>query len=167
MKKENLHNIKKTGFKTPENYFETFSERLNERLNEKDVIGVKNAGFKIPENYFETFESNFTDKLNDKEETKIIQFKSKRTWYYAAGIAASIVLLLSIIFTNKNGISIDKLETVAIESYLYQEEYSAEELTSLFQLNEISETDFIKLNISEETLNNYLENIDTEDFILE
>ena len=84
-----------------------------------------------------------------------------------AGIAASIVLLFSLILTNKNGISIDNLDTVAIESYLYQEEYSNEELASLFQMGEISETDFIDVNISEETLNQYLENIDTEDLILE
>ena len=38
MKKDKLHNVKSTGFKTPEHYFESFEDQLFERLNDKEAL---------------------------------------------------------------------------------------------------------------------------------
>ncbi|WP_179345711.1 hypothetical protein [Winogradskyella ursingii] len=167
VKKENLHNIKNTGFKTPENYFETFEAELLDCLSQKEAIGIEKTGYKIPENYFETLETRVLQNIEAQSETKVVKLRPKRTLFYVAGFAASIVLLISILYTNRNNISFDNLDTVAIESYLYQEEYSNEDLAALFQSVDISETDFINFEISEETLDQYLDTIETEDLILD
>lgn len=169
MKKEKLHNITSSGFKTPDHYFESFEEKLLESLDEKKIIKAKEtSGFTVPTNYFDSIEHNVLEKLQAKPETPVIALKSRRTFYYVAGIAASLVLLFSLVFTSNNKtLSIDGIDTASIENYLYQEDYSNEDLASLFKSDDISETDFIDVNISDETLNEYLENVATEDLILE
>jgi len=167
MKKNNLHNVKSSGFKTPDNYFESFDADFFERLNEKEAIKASEfSGFTVPENYFDAVEHTILEKVQNKPEKPVINLKPKSTFYYFSGIAASIVLLFSLVFNNDN-ISIDNLETEILESYLYQEEYSNEDFASMFKTSEISETDFIDIHISDETLNQYLENIEPEDLIFE
>jgi hypothetical protein len=167
MKKNKLHNITSTGYKTPENYFESFEDRLFENLSDEEVInGIKTHGYAVPKDYFNAVETDIISKLNTKEKP-IVNLISKTTYYYVAGIAASLVLMFSLIFNNDYSISVDTIDTVAIENYLYQEDYTNDELATLITPNDISETDFININVSDETLNKYLENIDTEDLILE
>ena len=167
MKNNKLHIIKKTGFKTPDNYFELFEAKLKEELVEKETIqNIESTGYSVPKDYFDIVEENILVKIiNDNK--PVAKLKSRNTFYYFSGIAASFILLFSLVFNTKNTISIDTIETVAIESYLYQEDYSNDDLASLFKSDEISYTDFIDVNMSEETLNEYLDTIDTEDFILD
>ena len=167
MKENKLHNIKSTGFKTPDHYFESFDNKLFDSLHSKKTIeNIESSGFVMPINYLETVEASILSKL-ETEKTPVLYLQTKRTFYYVAGIAASFILFFSLIFNTDDGLSIDAIDTVAIESYLYQEDYTNDELASLFNSSEISETDFIDVNISDETLNQYLENIDTEDLILD
>ncbi|SDH26261.1 hypothetical protein [Winogradskyella thalassocola] len=167
MKKNNLHNVTSSGFKTPDNYFESFEANLFERLNEKEVIKAsETSGFTVPENYFDAVEHTILEKLQDKPEKPVIRLKPKSTFYYFSGIAASIVLLFSLVFNNDN-ITIDNLETEILESYLFQEDYSNDDLATLLKSDDISVTDFIDINISDETLDQYFENIETEDLIFE
>jgi hypothetical protein len=126
MKKNKLHNIKSTGFKTPDNYFESFEARLQERLIKKEIIeGIESTGYSVPKGYFETFENNLVDKL--KHDKSVIALKPRRKLYYIAGIAASFILLFSLFYNTEDGLSIDTIDTVAIESYLYQEDYTSDE----------------------------------------
>ncbi|WP_179352516.1 hypothetical protein [Winogradskyella vidalii] len=168
MKEEKIHNIKNSGFKTPDNYFDSFENQLLERLNENKMISATQAsGFNVPEDYFESVETSILKQLEPKPESPVISLKPKRKFYYVAGIAASIVLLFSLFINQENQININTIETDSIENYLYQEAYSNDDFASLFQDDEISETDFIDLNVSDETLNEFLENVETEDFILD
>jgi len=168
MKKENIHNITSSGFETPKDYFESFEDQLLERLNEKEVIKAsETSGFKVPIDYFDSVESNVIEKLDTKPETPVIALKSRRTFYYVAGIAASFALIFSLVFNNTDNLSIDAIETASIESYLYQEDYTNDDLAALFKSDEISETNFIDINVSDDTLNEYFETIDTEDLILD
>ena len=168
MKNKNLHHVKSTGLKTPDHYFESFEIDFFERLKEKETFkGIENPGFKLPNDYFNTVDNTILGKLKTDTETPVITLKSKRSFYYVAGIAASFLLLFSLVFNTKNNISFDTLDTAIIEGYLYQEEYTNEDFASLFITEDISETDFIDLNISEETLDQYFENIETEDLIFE
>ncbi|MBU2929697.1 hypothetical protein [Winogradskyella psychrotolerans] len=167
MKKNNLHNVKSPGFKTPKTYFESFEADFFERLNEKEAITSSEvSGFTVPDNYFDTVESKILDEIQNKKETPVINLKPKSRFYYFAGIAASIALLFSLGFNNDN-ITIDNLETEILESYLYQEDYTNDDYASLFKSDDISVTDFIDINISDETLDHYFENVDTEDLIFE
>lgn len=168
MEKNKLHTIKSTGFKTPDAYFDAFETDFFERLNEKTPIsGIENTGFTVPKAYFDTIEPNVLNHLNTEPETPVISLIKKRTLYYVAGFAASFVLLFSLVFNANKSVTIDKVDTSSIEYYLFQEEYSNDDLASLFTDTEISETDFIDITVSDETLNQYLEEIDTEDLLIE
>lgn len=169
MKKENRHNIKDSGFKTPDNYFESLDAQILERISEKEIVSAtEDSGFNVPNEYFDSVEAKILEKLKTKHETPVIALKSKRTLYYVAGIAASFALLFSLVFnTNDNQLSIDALDTASIESYLYQEDYSNDDFASLLITDDISEMDFIDVNLSDDTLNDYLEHIDTEDLMLD
>jgi len=165
MKKNKLHNLKTTGFKTPEHYFEAFEERLFERLEDKESIsGIETSGFTLPEDYFDTVEAIIMIQIKT-EDKPVIRLKPRTTFYAIAGIAAGVVLVLSLVFNNSKPISIDTVETSFLERYILQESTSFDELASLFETDDISETNFIDFNISEETLDYYLENTDNEDLI--
>ena len=167
MKKENINNITESGFKTPDHYFDSFEAQLLKRMDNEIIIGtIESPGFTVPKNYFDTIENNILETLEPKMEKPVIQFKPRSTFYYFAGIAASFVLLFSLVFNNK-ALTFNTIDTVSIENYLYQEDYSTEEIATLFKFDEISELDFIDVTISDATINDYLENIDTEDFILD
>lgn len=166
MKKENIHNIKSSGFEVPEDYFDTLEDQLLERIYEKELITSKeNPGFTVPNNYFDTVDDNIMSQFNT-EEKPVIRLNSRKALYYVTGFAASFVLLFSLYIANSEKININTIETASIENYLYQEDYSNEDLATLFITDDISVTDFIDVNISNEIINEYLENTDTEDFIL-
>ncbi|WP_299100727.1 hypothetical protein [uncultured Winogradskyella sp.] len=169
MKKEHIHNIKSSGFKTPDHYFKSLDEQILNRLNEDDIInGIETPGFAVPENYFDTVETSILNKLEEKVETPVINFKPrKRTFYYVAGIAASLLLLVSLIFNKDDALDINAIDTASIENYLYQEDYSYDELATLFKTADMSETDFIDINFSDDYLDQYIDNLETEDFILD
>ena len=77
MKKEKLHNINSNGFKTPDNYFQSFEDKLFERLNEKETIeGINDSGFTIPEDYFESLDGKILNKIKDKPVVKLKKKKS-------------------------------------------------------------------------------------------
>ncbi len=166
MKKEKLHNIKSNGFKTPEDYLDNFEDRLFERFKTKETIDdINDSGFTTPEGYFNTIEDKIISQLNvDKK--PLIRLKSRTTFYYIVGIAACFVLFFSLFFDNSRNISFDDLETVSIESYLYQEEYSDDELALLFNNEELSITDFSDYSLSEEMIDQFIEDLDIEELIL-
>lgn len=167
MKKNKLHNIKATGFKTPDNYFESFDEKFFDKVSEIDVIyGIESPGFTVPKDYFTKVEDEILSHVIKEEAKPVYNLIPKTSFYYAIGIAASLVLMFSLFF-NKSTLTIDGIDTATIENYLYQEDYSNDELALLFSGSNISETDFIDISISEETLNQYLDNTDTEDLIFE
>jgi len=57
MKKENLNNTKQSGFKTPNNYFNTIEDQIMSQISLEKID--KNSGFKVPDNYFDTIEEYF------------------------------------------------------------------------------------------------------------
>ncbi|EPR72178.1 hypothetical protein ADIWIN_3017 [Winogradskyella psychrotolerans RS-3] len=167
MKNNNLHNVKSSGFKTPNNYFESFETDLFERLNEKEYLkSSETSGFTVPKDYFESVENTILEKLNDSSKKPVIVLKPRSTFYYVAGIAASFAILFGLVFNN-DSISFENIDTALIENYLYQEEYSNDDFASLFKTSDISEIDFIDINVSDETLNQYFENIEPEDLIFD
>lgn len=171
MKEDKLHANKTTGYKTPKHYFNAFNDNLFERLTaQKTKKTVETSGYKVPKDYFNTIDNAIFSKLNTKVNTSVISLKSRKTFYYITGIAASFTLLFSVFINTKevkSTLSLNTINTVAIERYLQLEDYTNDDLATLFNANEISETDFIDLTISDETLNQYIESIDTEDFILD
>ncbi len=59
MEKDKLHNIKSTGYKTPERYFESFESTFLDRINKEELLkGTETAGYTIPEDYFNSVDDN-------------------------------------------------------------------------------------------------------------
>jgi len=161
VKKEKLHNIKSSGFKTPENYFDAFDDKLFERLNIKESIeGVNDSGFTAPKDYFESLEDKILSKLEDKP---VVRLNTRKTLYYVAGIAASLLLLFAI-FIN-NGGETQVLSVEMVETYFENSDLDSYELAELLVNADILEEDFtiVETEYKEENLESYLlENTDIE-----
>lgn len=161
MKKGKLHNIKSSGFKTPENYFDSLEDKLFERINNKETIeGINNSGFTVPKDYFESLDNKILNKLEDKP---VVKLTTRKTLYYVAGIAASLLLLFAI-FIN-NGGEAQELSAEMVETYFENSDLDSYELAQLLVEAKILEEDFtiVETQYNEETLESYLiENTDIE-----
>lgn len=166
MNKDKLHKVKKTGFKTPDNYFESFEDKLLERMSKsKPISDIQSPGFKVPKDYFDSVEDSVMGNLNE-DKTRVVKLTSRKKWYYVAGIAASLVLFFAI-FIGKGG-STDELSVEMVEAYLENRDLDSYELAQLLSDVDLLEDDFIITTTpyEEENLESYLlENIDVENFI--
>ena len=73
MDNENKHIIiPDRGFKLPKHYFESFNDRLMQKINAKGTFAynVNQAGFLVPINYFENLEHNIFAALKDQQITQ-------------------------------------------------------------------------------------------------
>ncbi|APX99816.1 hypothetical protein [Lacinutrix venerupis] len=158
MKNENLNNVKKTGFKVPQNYFEEFENSILTEAKLKNL--VSDSGFKVPEGYLDNFS------VPIEKETKVISIFSKKNMLLVSSIAAAIVLFFSLNVFDNSPLSFDDLDTTTVDNYILNETEIGD-LTSLFQDNELSENQFIDYSLSDEALDNYIENIDFNDLYSE
>ena len=165
MKKDKLNTIKSTGFKTPKNYFESFDERLLEQLNKEETIeGIEDPGFQVPTDYFNSFEDKLFEKINN-DQKPVINLRSRKTFYYVAGIAASLMLALAV-FLNKN--NNPALSVEMVETYLENSNLDSYELAELLSDADLLEEDFIitETDYNEGYLESYLiENVDLESIL--
>lgn len=166
MKKDKLHNIKSTGFKTPDNYFDSLEDKLFERISEeKSIDGVKDTGYIVPEDYFDTVEDKVVGQL-EASETPVVKLNTRKTFYYIAGIAASFMLLLAI-FMNR-GDNPEELSIEMVETYFEESDLDSYEIAQLLSDEDLLEDDFtiIKTPYEEDNLESYLlENTDIESYL--
>ena len=154
MKKEKLHKNNKTGFKTPENYFESFEASINDRLNIEDKLqGLKDPGFSVPKDYFKNLDQNILEQLQPK--TKVVKLNTRKRFYYVASIAASLLLLIAI-FTPKNTTS--ELSIAMVEDYFETQNLDSYELAQLLEDTDFLAEDFkiTEANYNENNLESYL-----------
>ena len=147
---------KHKGFNIPEGYFENFEANLEIRLLEEEL--PKSNGFKVPDGYFDTLEERMAE-IKAQPEPKVVSLFSRRSLVYVAGIAASLLLIISI--TKGSGdISEDiaALSLTEIESYLDQggEDIDTDEILALMDEEALSEITLTSDLISEESLEEYL-----------
>ncbi|GAA4900443.1 hypothetical protein GCM10023311_27600 [Flaviramulus aquimarinus] len=169
MKKSSLHNIKSTGFKTPDDYFESFDEKFLSKLNnENHLESIKKTGFKVPDNYFESFDDKILTKdILNTEESKLISLFSKKNLVYISSIAAAILLLFNLsIFDNNPSFSNLDIETV--ENYIIEENISSYELAALLSDEQIIESINIEHDFNNDHIEDYLlNNADIEALMIE
>jgi hypothetical protein len=165
MNKNNLHHIKSTGFKTPQNYFESFDDQIfNVLKKENQLEAIKTSGFKVPTDYFETFDDELISHITN--DTKIVPLFSWKKVAYLSGIAAALVVMFSLLFNNTN--DWNKIETASIENYLTEEDFSNYEIASLLTDEELTADNFTDSGFSETSLENYLlENTTIEDLLID
>lgn len=163
MKKDNQNN----DFKTPEGYFESFSERLLGRLSDNQSAQndrfPKNEGFKVPDGYFEGVNQRILEK-SVHSETKIVHLRSFKKYYATAAAVAAIVTLASIFNWNAaNEVSFDNIADSDIENYFENTDLglSTYELAELIPIDELEYGDMLEGHLDQENVLDYLnDNID-------
>lgn len=166
MKKNDLPNINKTGFKVPDNYFGDFEARMMDLVNIKgdDKISSPNP-FKVPEGYFNSFEERVTKRLNEEEkQPKVISLLTNRYFSYAAGFAAVIAVIFSLQFFDRSrSTGYEDLEITAVENYLLEKlDLTTPEESHLIKEDDFSFATPVTADLNQEAVFEYL-NENTED----
>lgn len=162
MKKEGKH---KHGMKVPEDYFESFDERLFERMYLESL--PEETGFEVPAGYFDAIEEKILQKVNPKPEVKVIPFFQRNAFMYASGIAATLLLAI-FLFINDRPEEFS-LELADIEAYIDENgmDYDSYDVAQVLTEDDL-ETLTIQDIFSEENLEDYLlEHLDDTNLLIE
>ena len=150
---------KNNPFKTPEGYFENFSDALEDKLSIDKLNLSKEDGFTIPENYFDTLHGKILDKI-DAGETKVIPLNPYKKYYYAAASIAAVFILGFVLNMNTNEApSFDTVASTDIEDYFdnYVYDFNDDELAELLSMQAVSVNDVLNTEINQEEIVDYLD----------
>ncbi|RPD99910.1 hypothetical protein EGM88_01195 [Aureibaculum marinum] len=192
MKNNKLEHIKKSGFKTPKEYFNTLEDAVFTKLtsnkfpkksgikvpegyfnsiedNVLNKINLKNkeTGFKIPDHYLETVEDNVLKNINKKQkDPKVINFTSiflKKIIPIVA--AASLLLFIFINYNQSSDVNLNQLASSEIEQWIDNDliTFDTYEITDVFEDIELEDEPIFE----EEELLDYLNGTNIEELILE
>jgi purine-nucleoside phosphorylase len=138
MKTELENNKITNGFTTPKDYFDTLSNKIDEKINgEVNTQSIpKRSGFIVPEDFFVKNEAKLLARINSTE-AKVVSLK--HTLYKVSGIAA--VLLLTIVSPMLYNSAETKNNELVEMSYLqlHSEELSVYEVGSMLEEKELIE----------------------------
>lgn len=171
MKKHKSHK-NNDGFKVPEGYFESFENKLFEKIasdTDSQLNPKMNSGFKVPEDYFATLEDTILQKIDDdKPKGKLISLQTRRNILYFSGIAAMIAIIISISIPKESEVNFDSIEIADIHAYFNEEdvELSTTEIAALLDDDITYSETFEKELIDDETLLEYLSEEDLDDDII-
>lgn len=108
MKKSQLHQIKRTGHKAPDTYFDTFEERLFAKMEVQDAMAtLKDSGHKVPKDYFENFDSALLLGIKKQNASKLRSLFSWRNTTYVTGIAAALLIMFGVFLKSANPITLN------------------------------------------------------------
>ena len=158
---------KNSAFKTPEGYFESLPDKLLSKISSDEASFSKlnkgEHGFKVPSDYFENLTKEVLLKL-DKKKPKVVSIYRKYS-YYAASIAAIMVVLLAIKLNTVKTPTFDNLLGSDIENYFetHELDFNDNELAELLPIHNLEINDIVTEGINEERIVEYLDN-NIEDF---
>ena len=160
---------KKNSFNTPEGYFESFNDRLMDRIQSEEAqeggsIIPKTDGFSVPDGYFDEVTPTVLSKTVAKE-TKVIPLKPYRNLYYGvAAVAAIFILIFSFTWNpTSEPITFDDLANAEIEAYFENTdlEMTSYEIAEVVSLEEMELTDMLGDDLEDDIIMEYLdENVD-------
>ena len=160
---------KENSFNTPEGYFESFNDRLMDRIqkeeaNEADSIIPKTDGFAVPDGYFDEVTPTVLSKINTKE-PKVIPLKANRRFYYGIAVAAAIfIVIFSLNWeSNPEPLTFDDLATAEIEAYFENTdlEMTSYEIAEEVSLEKLELNDILGDDLEDDIIMEYLdENVD-------
>ena len=152
----NLNNIQDPGFKVAKDYFEHLEASIISHVNLKEK--VSDPGFSVPKDYFKNIENDILTKVNKKEPVKVISLFNKKNLIYISGIAAAILLLFNLPTLNTK-VTYASLSTETVEDFILNEDYSANDLATLFNDIDLLEEDgFNSISFTDEAMQDYLNN---------
>lgn len=159
MKKTNKNNP----FKTPESYFDNFTEDLLDKLNEEKLDLPETDDFLVPEDYFDGLHKNIQQKLNTQE-SKVVQLHPYRKYYITAASAAAVVLIFfGLNWNSTEEPSFDDVANADIEAYFETNELGLTiyEIAEVLPVDELEINDILENQFDEKDVIDYLnENID-------
>lgn len=107
----------KDKFKTPEGYFNSFNDRLLDKIAQEESIIPKSDGFSVPQGYFKDIHPSVLNKL-DKRVPKVIALKNYTKYFYvAASVAAIFLLVVTLLPKQSQTPQFDDLASTEIENY--------------------------------------------------
>ncbi|WP_108244605.1 hypothetical protein [Muricauda brasiliensis] len=156
---------KKNSFNTPEGYFESFNDRLMDKIKAEEAhenggIIPKTDGFAVPDGYFDQVESSILSKTSRKE-VKVIPLISNRNFYYSVAAIAAIFILIFNITGNPTSepITFDDLANAEIEAYLENTEFemTSYEIAEVVSLEEVELNDILVDDLEDDIILEYLD----------
>lgn len=156
MKNKNLHNIKSTGFKIPEDYFGSLEDAVFSKMTEQKITSTVNTtGFKAPNDYFETLDAKIVSRVETQSTSKVIPLFNWKKVAYISGIAASLILAINV-FSNSNPLTFDDLETASIENYLIDQDLNSYDIAPFLGTADLSSENFVENTIQASEIEDYL-----------
>lgn len=152
---------KKTGFSTPENYFDSFNESLDSLTTSRKFS--KQSAFKTPSNYFNSVENNILTKikLEENKKIKVIPLYQKVLKFMPVVAAATILIFIGLNYFNTQNLSaFDKITQADISSW-YENGYgntNNSELAIVLDTADFEED--ILPSINDNNLEDYINTID-------
>ncbi|MBT8185950.1 MAG: hypothetical protein KJN76_13990 [Eudoraea sp.] len=160
MKKKHKNNA----FKTPENYFREFDDRLLARLEEEKSTLPGKDGMKVPDGYFDTLNEKITNRLLQTTIPRVVQMRPNRKYYFAAAaVAALFILVLGIQRFQNKELTFESLASSEIQNYLDETGLglSSYEIAEVVVLDENTIENILEDQLMEENIIDYLdENVD-------
>ncbi len=167
MKSKKLNNIKSSGYKTPDHYFESLEDTIFSRLAENRLsTKIKSSGFNAPDDYFESLDAKVLNALDRKDESKVILLFNWKKAAYISGFAASLIIAINLLLDNSADFTFDDLETASIQNYLLDEDLNAYDMVPYLGNTTLDTGDFIENRMNESEIEDYLfQNSDIEQLI--
>jgi len=157
---------KNNPFKTPDTYFDKFSENLNDNLGQEQLNLPKEEGFTLPDGYFENLHSNIKQKLT-VEKTRVVQLNPYKKYYMvAASIAALFLLMLGFNWNWNQEASWDDLANADIDNYFENNDFglTSYEIAEEIPIDGLELGDFLNTQLNDKHIVDYLDdNIDDFD----
>lgn len=167
MNNKKSNNTKSPGFNLPDGYFESFDQKVLEKLDEKSSLKNLESGFKIPKDYFTTVENTIINKVTEQNNTKVISIFSKKNIIYVTSIAAAVLLLFNLSIFEKAP-SFDNLDVETVENYLLDASISSYEIAAVLSDDELNNGISIDFKFEDESIEAYLlEHADIETLMIE
>ena len=151
-------------FKTPEGYFEGFTDRLLHSMstakgNQSDPLLPKSDGFMVPDHYFDGLNSQLHAKLG-LGEPKVIALNPLRKYlYYAAAIVAVASLTIGVVYTRSAEPTFESLAKTEIEDYFDQNDLglSTYELAEIIPVDDLEISDVLVNQFEDKNIIDYLD----------
>jgi len=160
---------KKTGFKVLENYFESLEDAIFTRLSEE--LFTKQTGFETPSNYFNNLEETILTKISSEEKVvKVIPLYTRIARFASIASAACVLLFVGFqLFSSSETISFDTLAFGDVENWVENNIVLIDsyELNDAFKISDFDGNELLLSEISDETIENYLTNVDTSTLLNE
>lgn len=157
MKSNELPNKADRSFKVPENYFQELDAEIFAKIDfEKSIKSSNKSGFIAPSDYFENIDQQILERTRPKNPGKVVSFFSLKNVAVISGIAASLLIFITLVFTKVNPLDFTDIETASIESYLFEKDINTYEMAQILELNNIDLYDVTGSDLTESTLEDYL-----------